>query len=402
MGEHRGRLVLVDTEMGRVVGGAQTFLLRLLPELERRGWTTTVVCEPPAPPFAATLRSAGADVSSTLIRYPRIVDDAARRIARWVNTLRPAAYIASVSSGSGWAAIPLLDPGIPALAIVHSDDETFYGPLRHYRDVVDLAVAVSHPIHDRLITAHGLEPAQVVHAPYGVETRPSRRPGGGRLRVVFVGRLSEKDKQISVLAEAAVRLAGGPIDFTIVGDGPDAAWFRHELGEDHDVRLLGHVPADVVMATIQESDCLVLTSAGREGMPLAVLEARACGVVPVLSDIPPHAALIDHAVDGLLVPAGDADALAGALRALAEDRARLERLSVASHRRADRTTVGAMADAYEEAVRLAATRRQGAPRPPVALMPSCVSSWPTPVRKVAASTRLLRTRSTDPAGSWWG
>jgi glycosyltransferase involved in cell wall biosynthesis len=394
---HQGRVVLVDTEMGRVLGGAQTFLLRLIPELDRRGCTTTVVCEPPAPPFAGTLRSAGVDVSTALIRYPRIVDDSARRIARWVNALRPAAYIVSVSSGSAWAAVPLLDPCIPSLAIVHSDDETFYRPLGHYRDVVDLAVAVSEPIHDHLTTSLGLSPDQVLHVPYGVDRKARSRTAGDRLKVAFLGRLTERDKQISILARAANRLRDAPVDLTVAGDGPDALRFREELGEGSHVRLLGHVPADVAAATMQASDCLVLTSTGREGMPLAVLEARACGTVPVLSDIPAHAALVDHGIDGLLVPAGDADALASTLRSLAGDPSRLARLSAASHQRAARTTVETMTDGYEEAVRRAtARRRKGAPRPAVPLMPSCLSRWPSPVRKAAASARLLRPVQAEP------
>lgn len=395
MGGLQQRLVIVDTEMGRIVGGAQTCLLRLVPELARRGWAPTVVCEPPEPPFASELRAAGVEVFAAPLRYPRIVNDSARRLARWVDAQRPVAYVLSASSGSGWAAMPLLDPAISTLAVVHSDDETFYGPLRHYRGVTDQTVAVSVPIYSYLLDTLGIDPSHACHAPYGVDKRAPRQPREGRLRVAFVGRLSERDKQISVLAEAIVRLRHAPINFVVCGDGPDLDRFRQLLGEGHRVHLLGQVTADVSLATIAASDCLVLTSTAREGMPLTVLEARACGVVPVLSDIPAHAALVEHGIDGLLVRPGDADALATALLSFVRDAQRLRAMSEESYRRADNSTVGAMTDAYEDAINRAAVVRDArGSRPATPLMSSCVSHWPTPIRKLrAAADSLLQAAS---------
>lgn len=390
MAENKRRLVIVDTEMGRIVGGGQTYLLRLVPELARRGWAPTVVCEPPEPPFALELRNAGAEVFTAALKYPRIVEDSAKRLARWVDDHRTVAYVLSASSGSGWAAMPLLDRAIPTLAVVHSDHEVFYGPLRHYQSVTDQAVAVSEPIYRYLLDELHIDPSRACHAPYGVDKRRSPQPRSGPLRVAFVGRLSEPEKQISILANAIARLRDAPIDFTIAGDGPDAENFRRLLGDRHRAVLLGKLTPAAALAAIDASDCLVLTSTGREGMPLAVLEARACGVVPVLSDIPAHAALVRHGIDGLLVPAGDADALARALRSLEGDRKRLRAMSELSFVRAEATTVEHMATAYEEAIdRAAAVRRQRGERPAVPLMASCVSRWPTPIRKVRASAASL-------------
>lgn len=386
MGEVTQRLIIVDTEMGRIVGGAQTCLLRLVPELARRGWFPAVVCEPPEPTFASELRAAGADVFTAPVKYPRIVEDSARRLAQWVNGQRPLAYVLSVSSGSGWAAMPLLDEAIPTLAVVHSDDQTFYGPVRHYLSVTDQVVAVSGPIYSYLLDTVGMDASHVCHAPYGVDKRTPRRPEGRPLRVAFVGRLSEEDKQISVLAEAIVRLRDVPIDFVVAGVGPDVDFFRTLLGKQHRAELLGQVSPAVAVATIAASDCLVLTSTGREGMPLSVLEARACGVVPVLSDIPAHSALVEHGIDGVLVRPGDPGALAAALRSLVGDAHQLQAMSERSYLRADDSTVGAMTDAYEEAIsRASRVRRSRGGRPAVPLMQSCVSRWPASIRKVRAS-----------------
>jgi glycosyltransferase involved in cell wall biosynthesis len=391
MAESRGQLVFVDTEMGRIVGGAQTCLLRLIPELSRRGWRSTVLCEPPYPPFASVLRASGVEVMDSPIKYPRLVEDSAKRLAYWVNSRSPAAYILSVSSGSGWAAMPLLNSDIPTLAIVHSDDEVFYHPLRHYQSVTDVAVAVSVPIENYLIHSLSFASSRVRRAPYGVEKLPSRERRQGNLRVAYVGRLDEHDKQISVLAEAICQLDDAPIDFTIAGTGPDTVSFRQLTRPNGRVKFLGYVSPEAALETIAKSDCLVLTSTGREGMPLTVLEARACGVVPVLSNIPAHAALVHHGNDGLLVPSGDANALAEALRSLSGDSPRLRTMAERSHIRADQTTVGIMADAYEEAIAFAMSKRESAPaRAAVPLMQTCISPWPAALRKLRESVRRAR------------
>jgi len=76
------------------------------------------------------------------------------------------------------------------------------------------------------------------------------------------------------------------------------------------VRLLGVQPAPVVHGLYRATRALVAPSR-REGNPLTVIEAMAHGVCVVASDIPPHRELLGDT--GLLVPVGDADALAGAL-----------------------------------------------------------------------------------------
>lgn len=74
----------------------------------------------------------------------------------------------------------------------------------------------------------------------------------------------------------------------------------------------------------------VLTSRS-EGFPLVIAEAMAAGVPFVSYDCPNGpAAMIDHGIDGLLVPLGDQAALAGALRELVTDEVRRKEMGVAA------------------------------------------------------------------------
>lgn len=85
-----------------------------------------------------------------------------------------------------------------------------------------------------------------------------------------------------------------------------------ELGIGDCVLILGHVDArDVLWA----SDVKVLASE-REGFPLAIIEAMACGVVPVRTPVEGSVDQIDDRENGLLFPVGDDAALADRLRLL--------------------------------------------------------------------------------------
>lgn len=71
-----------------------------------------------------------------------------------------------------------------------------------------------------------------------------------------------------------------------------------------------------------------------EGMPLSLLEAMACGLAPVASLIPGPNDIVSHLDNGLAVPARDADAIAGALMILLEDRELLHRLRLSAWEKA--------------------------------------------------------------------
>jgi glycosyltransferase involved in cell wall biosynthesis len=82
------------------------------------------------------------------------------------------------------------------------------------------------------------------------------------------------------------------------------------------VRLLGVQPTEVVHGLYRSARAFVAPSRA-EGNPLTVIEAMAHGACVVASDIPPHRELLGDT--GILVPVGDAHALADALRTVSAD-----------------------------------------------------------------------------------
>ena len=120
------------------------------------------------------------------------------------------------------------------------------------------------------------------------------------------------------LLRAAARLVarGIPFELWLAGEGPERAAIEHRIGEGglgERVRLLGTVPHAELLGIYRDgrADCVVLPSL-HEGLSVALVEAMAYGVPVVATRVGGVPELLEDGA-GLLVPPGDADALAEAL-----------------------------------------------------------------------------------------
>lgn len=108
----------------------------------------------------------------------------------------------------------------------------------------------------------------------------------------------------------------------IVGDGPHRPSVEAqvaELGLDSRVSMAG-IRRDV-LSILAASDIYVLATAGWEGLPLTILEAMACALPVVASDVGGVPEALEHGASGLIVPPRQPDELAAALLRLLNDRA---------------------------------------------------------------------------------
>jgi glycosyltransferase involved in cell wall biosynthesis len=126
--------------------------------------------------------------------------------------------------------------------------------------------------------------------------------------VVFVGRLAEiKQPQRFVEIVAGLARARPRVRAVVVGTGPEHdAVERHaeRLGVRGQVELLGQ--RDDVLPVLRRSKVFVLTSRS-EGMPIALLEAMACGVVPVTADVGEVGDVVRCGTNGWLVRGDDVE-----------------------------------------------------------------------------------------------
>jgi glycosyltransferase involved in cell wall biosynthesis len=136
-------------------------------------------------------------------------------------------------------------------------------------------------------------------------------------------------KGIDVLVDAASRLPHDcPVHFLLVGD-MESKRLRAKIRRSplrHALHLAGYRPdAPALMAAC---DAYVLPALRREGLPKGVIEAMCYGVPPIVTDSGGSPELIEAGVSGLVVPPGDAGAIAAAVRLLWEQPGRRKQMGV--------------------------------------------------------------------------
>src|SRR5262249_38093329 len=144
---------------------------------------------------------------------------------------------------------------------------------------------------------------------------PTRPPAG--FTALYIGRLTPS-KGVTVLLDAVAR-AG--VALVVAGDGPLESAVRASQG----VTFVGYADDERRAGLPAGAGGVVGPSGGPEGAPLVFFEAVAAGVPTILADIGGLTELAELG-SSVLVPPGDAQALADALTALASDPARLGEL----------------------------------------------------------------------------
>lgn len=188
----------------------------------------------------------------------------------------------------------------------------------------DRLVARGIVAHDRtrLVRGSGIELDHYQPLP-----PPSPDPPGAPVICAAVARmLRSKGIPTAIEALRRARARGVALELWLVGapdpDSPSSlsmaeleAW-----ASEPGLRWLGHV-ADV-RTVWRDAAIALLPSTGGEGVPKCLLEAAACARPIVATDVPGCREIVQPGVNGVLVPPGDAAALADALAALAADPAR--------------------------------------------------------------------------------
>jgi colanic acid/amylovoran biosynthesis glycosyltransferase len=186
---------------------------------------------------------------------------------------------------------------------------------------------------------------RVIHC--GVPTQRLRFEPAGRMtgRVVSVGRL-DPIKGFEHLIDACAILAARGLAFEchIVGEGPLRPALEQRIrrhGLEGRVLLLGARPQEQVQAALREASvfalaCVVTPQGDRDGIPVALMEAMACGLPVVSTEVSGIPELVIDGVTGRLVPAADVSALALAVEAQLTDAPRAQQMALAARAHVER------------------------------------------------------------------
>jgi colanic acid/amylovoran biosynthesis glycosyltransferase len=269
-----------------------------------------------------------------------------RGLFKHLGTLRPIPDLRALKPrlvhahfGRGGAlALPLVRAlGVPLVVHFHGGDATkdkhyrrgllptiYQQRLTELQREAALIICVSDFIRDRLL-ARGFPPEKLFVHRYGVEIEAApvkvpTEPDGPYL--LFAGRFVEK-KGIGVLLDAMRMLEteGRDIRLLLVGDGSAAGELRQAAAALKHVSFLGWLPNPKLRGLMRGALAVCVPSleaadGDAEGLPNVVLEAMAEGAPVIASRHAGIGEAVEDSRTGLLVPPGDASALAAALRQL--------------------------------------------------------------------------------------
>jgi glycosyltransferase involved in cell wall biosynthesis len=183
-------------------------------------------------------------------------------------------------------------------------------------------IVLTDRLADRLAADTGFDGVRLI--PRGIDRRRFADPGPDpfpsfrrRPRIVYLGRIV-RAKGMETLVEAISRLRTSDAGVLVVGDGPARAAVERlarRLGVDDRIAVTGFVPHDRVPAVLAAADLVVLPSFYEE-LGTVLIEAMQVGVPVVASRVGGIPDVVIDGHTGLLVPPGDAGALAAAIDAI--------------------------------------------------------------------------------------
>ncbi len=166
-------------------------------------------------------------------------------------------------------------------------------------------------------------------------------PSGRPPTLIYVGRMDRSSawKGVDVLIRAFAAIGDLPgVRLRLVGGGDalaDLAVLARRLGVLDRVDFADELRGDELVAALQGAAVAVLPSrSAAESFGMVLIEAMACGTPVIGSDVGGIPYVVTHGVTGLLVPPGDAEALARACRLVLTDGGLADRLADAGRRHA--------------------------------------------------------------------
>ncbi len=317
------------------VSGSEAHLLSLLPGLRDSGFDASMLVlhenEPGAFEFVERMRAAGVPTEAWRMRFdldPRVPVRLALRRPDILHTHLVHADVLGLPAG--------------ALARVPVRVSTKHG-FNEFRDRKAIAVAdrtAARCAHRQIAISAGLarylsetegfaaDAFTVVH--YGIEAGPEPPPPPGEPRLVAVGRLIPiKGFDLLLRAFAEARQEVPELTLELAGAGHLEAELRATAPDG--VVLLGRVSPP---GPLYERNAIAVVPSRGEGFGMVALEAAERGRAAIVSDVGGLPEIVADGETGLVVPVGDARALARAIVELARDPERVRMLGAAARRRA--------------------------------------------------------------------
>jgi colanic acid/amylovoran biosynthesis glycosyltransferase len=338
---------------GLKLGGTTTFLCNLGGELVRRGIDVQVLSFERENALASDFIRLNIP---TICQDERklVFEDRMQAILRQLYEFKPSVVLANLSALS-FEVLRYVPAGVFRVGTVQSDDPEVYKTVRSYASQLDLLAAVSKRIEETLTGMPEFTKLPVAYLPYGVpmpeEKEIATFEQGTPLRILYLGRLDQEQKRVRLFPGIFERLKSADIPFhwTVAGDGPERIFLEDSMRSSPPrltVSFPGKIDYGRVPKLMSEHDVFLLAS-DYEGLPLSLLEAMSCGLVPVVTDLTSGIREVVDDSAGLRVALHDPAGYAKAIIWLDQHRQEARRLSENARQRVRKQfSIGAMTDRW--------------------------------------------------------
>ena len=224
---------------------------------------------------------------------------------------------------------------IKIVLVVHGTDPKVYEfeKIAYWTDQLDAVICISREIEAVLRYEYKLPSQKLIYRmnPIPLPKNVVRSKQSDRLKIAFAARLDITQKRTDLLPKVIdMCLSKGlDVEFNIAGEGDCSELLERYVALYHledRVHLLGWIPPDEMESFWMEQD-IYLNLSAYEGMSLAMLEAMACGVVPVVTDVSGVRDLIEDGKNGLIVPVDQWERISEKISIAYRDREWLKRAS---------------------------------------------------------------------------
>jgi glycosyltransferase involved in cell wall biosynthesis len=245
--------------------------------------------------YAAVIRL-GAKLKRRALAYYH-----AGKLAGWLNSSEPSVVFGSFSH-LFYDVLPMLKKGTHSVDLLHNFGANFENYSLRHIGRIQQRVVISETLKGDLLaqyeafgTGHSNRIAVIRNATDVPEECPNKK-GSGPLKILYVGRGSA-EKRVHLVGKIASALDPSIAQVTLVGDVERSI----KAADRESCQLVGVVTEPPALTQLfAESHILLLTSE-REGLPVALLEAMAHGVVPITTSVGAIPEVVSDGINGRLL-----------------------------------------------------------------------------------------------------
>lgn len=339
-------------------GGPFIFLRRALANLKDFGWSPEVLTVPS--PLPCRIDPKSPSLPGRVIPFSYSWPELGRRLGTAIWDAKADVVVAFGMHGAPIALRQLYRSGKflgRYIDLIQSDIPSEYIRVRANSDVAAGVGCVSEGCLQKARQEIPELGGHVFRVYYPVPC-PAVPPAGGadarRIRLTYLGMVRHREKRALDLIPLVRELLARKVDFelTIIGDGTERKQLQEAFLLIPDaggrVRFLGMLPNAEALEVLSRQHVLLLVSEV-EGQPIAMLEAMALGVIPVVTDLPGMREILVPGQTGFLAPVGSTAAFASHIEHLARNPGIRSEMGIAAWRKISqdhemKTAVGRFAE----------------------------------------------------------